>query len=52
MNDQSEHNKAINAEIAENEVKRAVASQTRVSSWAVFAVMLVVVVVVLLYLTR
>ncbi len=52
MNDQDETNKAINNKIAENEAKRGIASQARVSVWAVFAATLVVVIVVLLYLRR
>ena len=52
MTDRDKHNKAINNTIAENEAKRGVASQARVSIWAVFAVMLAVAIMVLLYLTR
>lgn len=52
MNDQSEKNKAINNKIAENEARRSVVSQVRVSSWAMFGAALLALVVVLLYLTR
>ncbi len=52
MNDQDEENKAIDNKIAENEAKRAVVSQVRVSTWAVLAAMLVALIAVLIYLTR
>ncbi len=52
MSDQERDNKAINNKIAENEAKRAIVSQVRVSTWAVLGAVLVALIVVLLYLTR
>ncbi len=52
MSDQDHKNKAINNKIAENEAKRGIVSQARVSIWAVFGAVLAAMIVVLLYLTR
>ncbi len=52
MNDQNEKNRAIDNKIAENEATRAIVSQVRVSTWAVFAAMLIALIVVVLYLMR
>lgn len=52
MTDQEQRNKAIDNQIAENEAKRVVASQTRVSVWAVIAAVIIAFIVVLLYVTR
>ncbi len=52
MTDQERRNKDIDNQIAENEAKRAVVSQARVSIWAILAAAVVALVVVLLYLTR
>ncbi len=52
MTDQEQHNKDINHQIAQNEAKRAVVSQARLSGWAIMAVVILILIVVLLYLTR
>jgi hypothetical protein len=52
MSDQDAKNKAINNQIAQNEAKRVIVSQIRVSTWAVFGAVLAALIVVVLYLTR
>lgn len=52
MAHQEQVDKERNNEIAENEAKRAVASQARVSIWAVLAAAIVALVMVWFYLTR
>lgn len=52
MAHQEQVDKERNNEIAENEAKRAVASQARVSIWAVLATAIIALVMVWFYLTR
>ncbi len=52
MNDQEKINKEINDQIAENEARRNVFSQIRVSVWAVLAIGLFAIILVSLYLKR
>ena len=52
MTDQEQLDKDIDNQIAQNEAKRAVASQARVSAWAILAAVIIVLIGVSLYLTR
>ncbi|MBX9709738.1 MAG: hypothetical protein K2X60_01785 [Xanthobacteraceae bacterium] len=47
-----DRDKEIDNKIAENEAKRAIVSQVRVSTWAVLAAIAIALICVLLYLTR
>ncbi len=52
MMDQEQLNKDIDHQIAQNEAKRAVVSQARVSALAILAAAILALIVVVLYLTR
>lgn len=52
MTDQEQLDKDIDNQIARNEAKRAVASQARLSVWAVLAAAIIALLAVSFYLTR
>ncbi len=52
MTDQEQRDKDMDNQIAQNEAKRAVVSQARVSIWAILAAAIIALIAVSLYLTR
>ncbi len=52
MTDQEQLDKNIDNQIAQNEAKRVIASQARVSAWAILAAAIIALIALSLYLTR